>query len=325
MVVVPNKQENMPKRSKDDERIKEKRLEMGKRHRIRVRIVVCWMFVLAWAPSNATFTATLGDWQVANSFPPVDINWDAKRNAGDFVCLSPDWTGITCTASVPKTVDLDLRHMSLTGPLDDMADTGSFKVLTLDLEDNVLTGTLPSGWSRLTTLTEIDLSKNSLTGPLPDEWSRLQNLEILDLEANPAISGTIPASWRTEMTRLDKLDLRGTSVCGLTATSESEFTAAGLDLRYDHLACSPPPAPRERSFASKSECIDADNTCLAKPALPNILVKFKRLKRRRFFYPFILKFLWPKSIPLELTEYDQEKDCQRPTRTIIIQQCFFLD
>lgn len=44
---------------------------------------------------------------------------------------------------------------------------------TLDLSYNLLTGSLPSTWSALSSLTVADLSYNSMGGVLPGEQQRL--------------------------------------------------------------------------------------------------------------------------------------------------------
>ncbi|GMH43945.1 hypothetical protein BSKO_11879 [Bryopsis sp. KO-2023] len=159
-----------------------------------------WVFLIR---SEATFTATLGDWQTANAFPSGVINWDAKRDQLQFVCLSEGWTGVTCSGvSIFASVDLDVSGLALTGPLAALTDVGLFRMQTLDLGTNLFTGALPASWSHLTALTSMDLSGNTLGGNLPEEWSNLQSLEYLSLQGNSALTGTIPLSWKTQLTSL---------------------------------------------------------------------------------------------------------------------------
>jgi len=47
------------------------------------------------------------------------------------------------------------------------------KLLTMDLSNNNLTGTLPSSWSTLTKLTSLKLGNNNIAGEIPASWSSL--------------------------------------------------------------------------------------------------------------------------------------------------------
>ncbi|HFU77444.1 MAG TPA: hypothetical protein ENK68_02965, partial [Epsilonproteobacteria bacterium] len=71
--------------------------------------------------------------------------------------------------------------------------TGKY-VYFIDLEQNGLSGTLPSQLGNLTNLAALFLSGNQLMGNIPSSFGNLINLEDLDLHFNLKLSGTIPSS-----------------------------------------------------------------------------------------------------------------------------------
>ena len=76
----------------------------------------------------------------------------------------------------------------------------------LPLNDNELTGSIPSELGSLTNLKELFLSRNQLTGTIPPELSNLPNLDKLFLSDNQ-FTGCIPFILRevpvNDFTRLD--------------------------------------------------------------------------------------------------------------------------
>jgi hypothetical protein len=79
-------------------------------------------------------------------------------------------------------------------------------VTTLDLSNNVLTGSLPAEVRLLSNLRVLDLSDNQFTG-VPAEIGQLAELRVLDLSNNP-ITG-LPYEIGN-LSKLEKLDLSGT-------------------------------------------------------------------------------------------------------------------
>lgn len=67
-------------------------------------------------------------------------------------------------------------------------------IQVIKLDQNKLTGWLPSGWSGLSKLKEVTLSNNRLAGPLPASWGSLTDMQHLDLSFN-SIGGSLPQSW----------------------------------------------------------------------------------------------------------------------------------
>ena len=67
------------------------------------------------------------------------------------------------------------------------------RVVFLHLEDNRLTGSVPSSLGNLTNLERLSFWNNALSGPIPSSLGNLASLELLHLGAN-ALSGPIPSS-----------------------------------------------------------------------------------------------------------------------------------
>ena len=70
---------------------------------------------------------------------------------------------------------------------------GAGRVTELNLDDNALTGTIPTALGRLAELQGLYLGDNELTGPIPDTLGRLTNLLGLYLGGN-TLSGPLPAA-----------------------------------------------------------------------------------------------------------------------------------
>lgn len=129
------------------------------------------------------------------------------------------------------------------------------RVVVIRLDENNLTGTIPSSIGNLTALTSLDLSENNLTGTIPNEIGNLVNLEGdmkraglvtwlyemgLDLSENK-LSGSIPTSLgnltNLKSLRLYKNNLTGEIPVELGALRNSYF----LCLNENNLTGTIPP------------------------------------------------------------------------------------
>lgn len=113
---------------------------------------------------------------------------------------------------------LVLENNSLTGPLPSAwKSLGSLRGLLV--ANNSLTGSLPGDWSSLSELQQADLSNDALRGPVPDTWRSLSNLEILYLWSNN-LMGKLPDSWNA-LRRLKWLIMWNNSIGGTLPSSLS--------------------------------------------------------------------------------------------------------
>jgi hypothetical protein len=102
-------------------------------------------------------------------------------------------------------------------------DAGNSTVIGVDLDDNVLIGSIPAALADLGNLQTLSLAFNFLGGAIPVELGSLSSLVSLDLGFNQ-LSGTIPAAL-TGLTNLQSLslafnDLEGALPPGLEGLTE---------------------------------------------------------------------------------------------------------
>ncbi|WIA18668.1 hypothetical protein OEZ85_003372 [Tetradesmus obliquus] len=106
------------------------------------------------------------------------------------------------------------------------------KTLTkLELDNNLLTGTLPAAWSALDRLTTLIVSTNNLQGQVPLQWANFKSISQLVLINNPQLTGCIPVP--AQKTAVLEVDNTGTSITGRCPTQRAEVEGrqrAALDL-----------------------------------------------------------------------------------------------
>ena len=128
--------------------------------------------------------------------------WTNRRNWKTSAPLD-QWYGVT-TDTAGRVMELRLDDNGLTGPipsaLGDLASLG-----LLNLGGNELTGPIPGELGSLASLGLLNLGGNGLTGPMPDALGRLANLRWLYLGGN-ALTGAVPA-WLGNLVRLRTLSL----------------------------------------------------------------------------------------------------------------------
>ncbi|CAI0438489.1 unnamed protein product [Linum tenue] len=126
---------------------------------------------------------------------------------------------------------LDLSYNQLVGNIPvSTADTPGLDSLLnlrhLHVEKNYLSGTIPNRlFSSATTLVSLLLDGNSLTGSIPSSLGLVQNLEVIRLDRN-RLTGTVPSSLNN-LTNLDELNLSNNILSGpfpnLTGTNHLGF------------------------------------------------------------------------------------------------------
>uniref|UniRef100_A0A7S2NR12 Leucine-rich repeat-containing N-terminal plant-type domain-containing protein n=1 Tax=Leptocylindrus danicus TaxID=163516 RepID=A0A7S2NR12_9STRA len=126
---------------------------------------------------EAFYAATGGQSWVSNT------NWLVDPN----ICT---WAGIGCDTTQQFVITLRLQSNRLSGSLPvELAQLS--KLTDLRLDTNTITGTLPSELGALTSLHTLFLQSNSLTGALPSELGQLTSLRYLYLHQN-ALTGALP-------------------------------------------------------------------------------------------------------------------------------------
>ncbi|KAL8253282.1 hypothetical protein R6Q59_036975 [Mikania micrantha] len=150
---------------------------------------------LLCVPSLATVTST----NVASAL----LKWKASLDKQSQLALSSwvgtnpcqnNWTGIGCSNGSERVVtSIIVRHVNLTGTLDDL-DTWSLHDLeTFDISFNLLYGSIPSSIGNMSNLKYLALATNKFSGEIPFEIGRLTSLNVLYLNTN-TLTGHIPDS-----------------------------------------------------------------------------------------------------------------------------------
>ncbi|KAL0298301.1 UNVERIFIED_CONTAM: Receptor-like protein 13 [Sesamum radiatum] len=130
----------------------------------------------------------------------------------------------------------DSQFLVLKGRFGEYTNNLQF-VMTLDLSDNSLSGSIPVEMTRLVQVQALNLSRNSLTGSIPDSIGDMELLESLDVSENQ-LSGEIPQSI-SGLTFLSHLNL---SYNNLTGRIPSGTQIQGFDpsVFIGNQLCGPP-------------------------------------------------------------------------------------
>ena len=132
------------------------------------------------------------------------LNWDDDRPIAE-------WEGITVGATPRRVLTLDLSERELTGSIPPELGTLT-NLRSLLLHNNQLIGPIPPELGTLANLSTLWLHNNRLAGPIPAELGMLASLEEL-LLANNQLIGPIPAELGT-LTDLRQLALAGNALTG---------------------------------------------------------------------------------------------------------------
>ncbi len=103
------------------------------------------------------------------------------------------WTGVVLNASDSCVLELNLsnRNLKNTIPATLFGGNKLNKIKKIDLSNNKLTGTIPTGFGTLLTLENLNLKDNDFTGTIPPSLSNLLLLKRLDLSFN-SLTGNFP-------------------------------------------------------------------------------------------------------------------------------------
>ena len=106
---------------------------------------------------------------------------------GNITC---HWVGISCN-DFSSISHVNLPGAGLKGTLHTFSFSFLQSLISLNLSNNLLYGTIPSQLGNLSKLIYLDLSTNNLSGSIPTSIGNLGNLSVLSLNNN-TLSGPIP-------------------------------------------------------------------------------------------------------------------------------------
>ncbi|XP_060192507.1 leucine-rich repeat receptor-like tyrosine-protein kinase PXC3 [Lycium barbarum] len=130
--------------------------------------------------------------------------------------------GIVPPNILVNLIRLSLGQNALNGSFPS-ASFGSFQSLTyLELDNNQLSGSIPSELGKCQNLALMNLAQNKLSGPIPVELGNISNLQVLSLQSNN-LAGEIPSNV-SQLNRLQRLNISWNSLTGSMPRSLSSLT-----------------------------------------------------------------------------------------------------
>ncbi|KAL7174988.1 hypothetical protein ACSBR2_028736 [Camellia fascicularis] len=141
------------------------------------------------------------------------------------------WVGIGCNKA-GRVAHIDLHGYGLKGTLSNLNFSSFPHLLTLELFNNSLYGTIPSHIGSLWRLTYPALSLNNLFGTIPTKIGQLTNLRILYLNRNP-INGSIPQQIGL-LSSLNELSLYTNNLTGSIPSSIGNLGNLTILYLYDN-------------------------------------------------------------------------------------------
>ncbi|XP_022751166.1 leucine-rich repeat receptor-like serine/threonine-protein kinase BAM1 [Durio zibethinus] len=134
-------------------------------------------------------------------------------NATTPLCL---FTGVTCDYTGRHVISIDLTNFNLSGTLSPSFSHLPF-LQNFSVAANQLSGPIPKELAALSTLLYLNLSNNNFNGSFPIQLSQLKSLQVLDLYNNN-MTGDLPLSV-TELPNLRHLHLGGNFFSGQIPSS----------------------------------------------------------------------------------------------------------
>ncbi|ONK55411.1 uncharacterized protein A4U43_UnF3690 [Asparagus officinalis] len=139
------------------------------------------------------------------------------RLAREFQNPPSDWSGDPCLP----------QGYSWTGVTCAVLNVNYYKIVSLNLTNLGISGTLSQSIGRLTSIESIDVSNNKLSGPIPDAFKSLAGLVSLRLENN-GFKGPIPPSL-ADLPKLKELHLQNNQLEG--QVPDAVRNKPGIDIR----------------------------------------------------------------------------------------------
>ncbi|GFS39164.1 leucine-rich receptor-like protein kinase family protein [Actinidia rufa] len=131
-------------------------------------------------------------------------------NVSNYMSLC-SWTAIKCDTNNRSIISLDISNFNISGTLSPVI-THLRTLVNLSVSGNTLYGAFPREIHKLTSLQFLNISTNQFNGSLNWEFSRLKELVVLDAYNND-FSGSLPLGV-TQLQKLTHLDFGGNYFSG---------------------------------------------------------------------------------------------------------------
>ncbi len=195
--------------------------------------------LLAAAPLAAAIPQSQRDALIAIYDGTGGPDWTRKDNWKSAAGTECTWYGVICNEAQTSVVELTLDNNNLTGPLP--SAIGAFPDLrTLLLFDDRLSGPLPAAIGQLANLEVLYTQRNAFSGPIPREIGSLHKLISLGLNGNKH-TGPLPQELGN-LTALEELGLTENKIDGTIPPQLAQLAnLRTLDLAANELTGGIPP------------------------------------------------------------------------------------
>ncbi|KAJ4830881.1 hypothetical protein Tsubulata_049232 [Turnera subulata] len=140
------------------------------------------------------------------SYDPSLNTW----NVSNYLLLC-SWTGIRCDETNRSVVSIDLSNQNISGTLSPVI-TELRSLVNLSLPVNSLSGEFPHEIHKLTRLQVLNITSNLFVGEIDWDFSQLKELQVLDVYDN-SFNGSLPLGV-TQLPKLRHLDFGGNFFTG---------------------------------------------------------------------------------------------------------------
>ncbi|GKV48450.1 hypothetical protein SLEP1_g55263 [Rubroshorea leprosula] len=144
---------------------------------------VIWVTIL----TAALIMVAVAESQESEAQALLDCGW-----WNDYVDIDDhcSWPGVTCNHDRSVIEISPQIYLNLGERFTKLNFSAFLNLLRLDLNNQGLNGSIPSGLGHLTKLTTLSLGSNQLSGSIPPEIGKLHNLVVLNLSSN-SLSGPL--------------------------------------------------------------------------------------------------------------------------------------
>jgi hypothetical protein len=188
---------------------------------------------------------------------------------------------------LPVNIDtLDLSNNMFTGSLP-LCTTSYKRISSIRVSDNQLSGELPDCWINVHKLRELNLANNSLSGKLPTSIGLLNELQILLLRSN-SLSGELPLSLMN-CSELRLLDLSENELSGELPTWIGTHLTYLIvfSLSKNNFSGRVPP---QLCLLTRVQVVDLSRNNLP-TSIPNCVNNFSALIQRKDFDPIYTTYV----------------------------------
>ncbi|XP_026380196.1 probable leucine-rich repeat receptor-like protein kinase At1g35710 [Papaver somniferum] len=174
-------------------------------------------------PLEGPIPSSIGNLKMLQTLDLAYVNLNSSIPDELGLCTNLTYLGLASTnlqgslppsmASLIQLTELGVSSNQLSGEIQPYLLSNWTQLISLQLQNNSFTGTIPNEVGLLRNLNLLYMYKNKLSGPIPSEIGNLSNLIELDLSEN-FIDGSIPSSI-INLTMLERVNFKHNRLSGM--------------------------------------------------------------------------------------------------------------